>query len=111
MKIVVTALSLIVITVSAQSSAQDTALPADVMDLILRRTSCDDWTARGKADPALAGDLPNILAALRCNEVQQREATLRELYQGDSIVLSALNARWTKVVRRLPIQVEQSPQP
>jgi hypothetical protein len=107
MKIVPIALCLIALSVPAKSKAQDTELPADVTDLIIRRTSCDDWTARGRDDPTLARDLADVLAAQRCNEVPQIEAALRERHEGNSVVLSALDAKWTKVVRRLPVQIEQ----
>jgi hypothetical protein len=109
MKIVQTALFLIAILVPAQSRAQETDLPADVADLISRRTSCDDWTARGKDDPTLTGDLSNIRATLRCTEMPQVEAAVRERYQGNSAVLTALNAKWTKFVKRLPVRIEIPP--
>ena len=110
MKIVPIALCLIAISVSAQTRAQDAELPADVTDLLIRRMGCNDWTARGRNDPALAGDLSRIFTALRCNEVPQDEAALRQVYQDNSVLLAALNAKWTKIVRRLPVQIERSPQ-
>lgn len=110
MKIVPIALCLIAISGPAQSTARETELPADVTDLIVRRASCDDWTARGRDDPGLAGDLPSVFAALRCHEVPKDEAALRQRYQDNSVVLAALNAKWRKAVRRVPVQIEQSPQ-
>jgi hypothetical protein len=110
MKIVPIALCLIAASVPAQLNAQDTGLPADVTDLIVRRAGCDDWLARVKSDPALSDSVAPIFAALRCNGVPQDEAALRERYQGNSVVVSALNGKWTKFVTRVPVQLEQSPQ-
>ena len=110
MRIVSIMLFLIAISAPAQSRAQDSGLPSDVTDLIIRRTSCYEWSARRQRDPALASNLTSVFAALRCNDVPRDEAALRRRYLDNSGVLAALNAKWAKVVRRVPVQIGQSPQ-
>jgi len=86
-----------------QMRAEDTGLPQDVTDLINRRVSCDDYIARGRLDPTFASGIAPVLINLRCSDVPDEENALRDRYRHDPHVMAALDAKWTKVVRRVPV--------
>jgi hypothetical protein len=88
----------------AQSCAVATALPPAVTDLIGRRTSCVDWTAKSHTNPSLASGLASTLDTLRCSDVPKEEVAVRKLYHRDAHIIAALDAKWVKVVQRVPVR-------
>jgi hypothetical protein len=97
MKAVILALGIAAVSVPAVAQLKIPGLPDDVSDLIGRRMSCDDYAARGVND----ADLRRVL---RYDEVSKDEAALRKSYKDNAAVLAALNAKWKKIVTRIPVQ-------
>lgn len=87
----------------AQMRAEETDLPQDVTDLISRRASCNDYIVRGQLDPAFASGIAPVLITLRCSDVVADENALRDRYGRDPHIIAALDHKWVKVVRRVPV--------
>jgi hypothetical protein len=88
----------------AQTQPGMIELPPDASELIDRRTSCENYSAKGRADPTFAAGLAPVMAALRCNDVQKDEGALRERYRNKPQIIVALDAKWVKLVQRVQAQ-------
>ena len=75
-------------------------LPTDVVAFIGRRSNCEYWLSKFPRNT-------ETIAALKCDTTTQDEAALRQRYNTDPRVISALNAHWKKIVVRVPVQVDQ----
>jgi hypothetical protein len=99
----------LVSVVSAQDVPAD--IPADVMEFVVRRSSCLEWS-RKQSDPerkAQLSDAASVLRSLKCDEVGNDESLLRQKYAVDPDALKALDSTWTKIVKRLPVRTPVSP--
>jgi len=93
----------------ASAQADDTRLPADVIRFVGRRASCHEWSQKA-IDPSQANQTDNILLALKCETIKGDERTLRDKYANNPGATAALNATWTKVVKRIPVQTPRPSQ-
>jgi hypothetical protein len=91
----------------AQAQTRHANLPADVTAFIGRRGGC--WACSKKAtdakDTAQLDGAVSVMRSLRCSDIANDERALRESYAGNPDILSALDATWVKVVKRLPVRI------
>jgi hypothetical protein len=91
-------LLLILALMSTAANAQDKQisadLPDDVTTFIRRRGDC--------LDPKSP---ESWRVTFKCEAVSSDEKDLRQKYEQDARIISALNATWTKVVQRVPVRV------
>ncbi|MDB5532712.1 MAG: hypothetical protein JWO28_1027 [Hyphomicrobiales bacterium] len=86
------------------AQADDGNLPADVLEFVGRRGSCD-WS-RKATDPQQSEQIDKIMRSLKCADINGDEQALRTSYADNPGVIAALNATWVKVVKRVPSQVQ-----
>jgi hypothetical protein len=87
----------------SQMQPKTGGLPADVTELISRRASCDEYVLKGRFDPNLAAEFEPLLVTLRCNDVPKEEGILRDRYRSVPQIIAALDAKWVKVIQRVPV--------
>lgn len=86
--------------------ALDGALqPADVADIIQRRVGCDALTKSESNHPNRTSDSEAARRYLECDSVVKDEAALRQKYNGDPRILEALDAKWVRVIRSVPLKI------
>ena len=85
------------------ATADGSSLPADAIEFVGRRASCIEWSQKA-TDPKQEAQVDNIMRSLRCADIKGEEQALRTSYADDPSVIAALNATWTKIVKRIPVQ-------
>jgi hypothetical protein len=80
-------------------------LPADVDDIIQRRVGCDALTTSASKQPDRTSDSEAARRYLECDSVVKDEAALRHKYNGDPRILEALDTKWVRVIRRVPLKI------
>lgn len=91
-------------TQSAQAQAGFAELPADVIGFIGHRAGCQNWSNK-TFDPARVTETNNIIRLMKCGDLKDEETALRNEYAGNPRILAALDATWTKIVRRVPVRI------
>jgi hypothetical protein len=91
----------------AHGQAAAANLPANVMAFIGRRGSCWIWSKRATdaKDAAQLDAAAGVMRSMKCSDIANDERVLRETYAGNPDILSALDATWVKVVKRLPVRI------
>jgi hypothetical protein len=91
----------------AHAQAGQANLPAAVTAFIGRRVACGVWSkkATDAKDTAQLENAVSVMRSLRCSDIANDERALRESYAGNPDILSALDATWVKVVKRLPVRI------
>jgi hypothetical protein len=86
-------------------------LPADADDLIHRRTGCDEWATEVHAHQDRAAGLEATRAYLKCDAVAKDEVALRQKYVGNPAILKLLDAKWVRIVKRVPLKIAPQANP
>jgi hypothetical protein len=86
-------------------------LPADADDLIHRRTGCDEWTAKMHSHPDRTAAIEAARVYLKCDAVAKDEAALRLKYIGNPAILRLLDARWVRIIERVPLKIAPQANP
>ena len=86
-------------------------LPADADDLIHRRTGCDKWAADVHAHQDRAAGIEATRAYLRCDAIAKDEAALRQKYVGNPAILKLLDAKWARIIKRVPLKIAPQANP
>jgi hypothetical protein len=86
-------------------------LPADADDLIHRRMDCDEWAAKTRSHPDRVAGIEATRAYLKCDAVAKDEAALRQKYVGNPAILKLLDAKWVRIVKRVPLKIAPQPNP
>jgi hypothetical protein len=84
------------------ATAAGGGLPADVIEFVGRRASCIEWSQRA-TDPKQEAQVDKIMGSLKCADIKGEEQALRTSYADNPSIIAALNATWTKIVKRFPV--------
>jgi hypothetical protein len=87
----------------AEEPAAQADLPAEVDALIFRNASCN-WSTINRGNRSSA-QVEASRRYLKCDAVVKDEAALRHKYNGDPRILEALDAKWVRVIRRVPLKI------
>jgi hypothetical protein len=94
------------LTSVAYAQAAAVEIPSDVLEFLGRGYACAQWSRRA-FDPerkAQLAETAGVLQSLKCGVLTEEERSLREKYASDPVVQRVLDASWTKIVTRLPVQ-------
>jgi hypothetical protein len=84
------------------ATADGSSLPSDVIEFVGRRASCIEWSQKA-TDPKQEAQVDKIMGWLKCADIKGEEQALRTSYADNPSVIAALNATWTKIVKRIPV--------
>jgi hypothetical protein len=85
-------------------------LPADVIAFAVRRANCVAWSQKSPAaDQQAQNDITSMMLTLKCGDIADNERALREKYASKREILASLDATWTKITQRLPVQIPVTP--
>jgi len=80
-------------------------LPADVNDLLHRRTGCNELTKTASEQPNPSHESGTARLYLKCDSVASDEAALRQRYSGDARVLKVLDGIRVRFITIVPLKI------
>jgi len=84
------------------ATADGSSLPPYVIEFVGRHASCIEWFQKA-ADPKQEAQVYKIIGSLGCTDIKETEQALRTSYADKPSVIAALDATWTKIVKRIPV--------
>lgn len=86
-------------------------LPADVDDLLHRRSHCNEPTKPASEQPNPIHESEPARLYLKCDSVASDEAALRQKYAGNARVLKVLDGIRVRFITRVPLKIAPQANP
>jgi multidrug resistance efflux pump len=70
-----------------------------------------EWSQKafGPEGKTQLDNIMSMMESLKCGEIASDEKELRQKFAGNATILRALDTKWVKVVKRLPVRIAVPP--